>query len=214
MAHQRVDLEAVEAADLVKPQPQPVHPGVDHHVARPPGRDVLPASDLLDAVEYRPRPGGERDLDVARTRSVEHGEVHAVWERAQLLGFRPARHIEGPAAGLEQRPHRPARANSVTVGLDRRSALAARGFGEPAPIVLERGAVERQSKRAVHLRALAALLLCVELRGCRADHEPSPGRSLIASSQFSPSNQSTISSGCSSRQCALTLHESGCERGW
>jgi hypothetical protein len=50
MAHANIDLEPVEQRNLVEPQSEPVHPGVDHHVARAIFGDLSPARDLLGGV--------------------------------------------------------------------------------------------------------------------------------------------------------------------
>ena len=60
MAVQRVDREALERADLGGPQSQPVDAGVDHYVARMPGRDLLPSRHLFDGVEARPCADAQR----------------------------------------------------------------------------------------------------------------------------------------------------------
>src|SRR4051812_43144803 len=61
-----------------------------------------------------------------------------------------------------QRSHRLTRSKAIAVGLDRCPGRHPRTVLKPAPIVLERGSIEPQSKRAVHCRRLALLLLRVE----------------------------------------------------
>src|SRR3546814_6601024 len=56
MAHKRFDHQPVEQAgcSLLRGKAQPVHPGVDHHVAGAAAR-LLPPHDLCGGVEDRPR---------------------------------------------------------------------------------------------------------------------------------------------------------------
>ncbi len=103
MAVKSVDLKSAERVHLVRPQPEPVHPRVDHHVAGPIRRNLLPARDLLRRVEHRPRRQAERGLDVIRADAVKHDQARVRRQVAKLLRLRPGRDEEVAAARLDQR---------------------------------------------------------------------------------------------------------------
>jgi hypothetical protein len=67
----RVDHEAVEKADFVGPDAEPVHAGIDHHVTRPSWRGFFPPRDLSWRVENRPGAAGEGRCHVLRTHTVQ-----------------------------------------------------------------------------------------------------------------------------------------------
>ena len=121
MAVQRVDRQAVERIDLGWPQTEPVHACVDHHVAGTVGRDLLPARDLFDGVQARPRSNRPRCLRIVRSDAVKHHQADALRQIAQRLGFGPGRHEKVAAARLDQRFGRLARAEAIAVGFHRRA---------------------------------------------------------------------------------------------
>ena len=143
MAHQGLDGEPVEQArrDVDRRYAEPVHAGVDHHVAGQSG--LAPARDLLGAVQHGARPALHRHRHVAGQDAVEHAEAEIARPGRQRLGLAPGGDEEVAAAGVLKPFHRLARAEAVTVGLDRRAAgRAAAAVREPMPIGDERGAVE------------------------------------------------------------------------
>src|SRR4029079_4861038 len=121
-----------------------VHPRVDHDIARLIGRELLPAADLLWGVEAGPGREGPRRVCVVRADAVEDNDAGAERKRAQGFGFRPGRHEEVAAARLVQRLRAFARAETVTVRLDRRPGGHSRAGLQPAPILLEGAAVDGQ----------------------------------------------------------------------
>ena len=148
MAVQRVDRQAVEHTDLGRPQPEPVHAGVDHHVAGAARSDFLPASDLLDRVQARPRGQPQRRLDIVRPDAVQHDEADVLRQIAKRLGFRPGRHEEIAAAGFDQRFRRFARAEAIAVGLDRGAGRDPRALGSQRQLdwIAERSTVRRSGR--------------------------------------------------------------------
>ena len=150
MAHHRLDDDTAPHTDLFGPQPKPVHPGIDHQVARPIGRDLLPPRDLLGRVEHRPRATRQRCFDIVGPDSVEHAQRATIRQRPQLRRLVPRRHKEVPAPGLGQHlGHRP-RAKPIAIGLDRRPRRGPGGRRQPAPVGGQRGAIEAEAERTMH----------------------------------------------------------------
>ena len=58
--------------DLVDPQPESAHTGIDHQIARPPRRNLLPPRDLRRRAEHRPRGARQCRHNVIGPNPVEH----------------------------------------------------------------------------------------------------------------------------------------------
>ena len=75
MAVQRVDGEAVERSRSRRAKAEPVHAGIDHHVAGAARRDFLPPRDLFERVEARPGARRQRGFGIVRTDAVQHEQA-------------------------------------------------------------------------------------------------------------------------------------------
>ncbi len=135
MAVQGLDREPVERRDLVRPKPEAIHPCVDHHVARPIGRDILPPSNLFDRVEHRARIQLQRSFDIGRTDAVKDGKTRPFRNLPKLLRFRPDGDEEVPAAGAVQRVHGLPGAETIGIGLDRGAGRHACTLRKSSPVV-------------------------------------------------------------------------------
>ena len=125
VAHQRLDLEPVEQAglDVRRHDSKPVDAGVDHDVARPAG--APPTADLLRRAQYRPGVRAERRLHVLGSHAVQHRHFEVARPRGQRRRLVPGGDEEVAAAGMLQPLDRLARADPVSVGLDRGAASGA-----------------------------------------------------------------------------------------
>ena len=150
MAVQRFDGQSIERAAqrLLNAQPQPVHAGVDHDVARLPLARFTPALHLFDAVEHRSRREQPRGDHVTRTHSVQDRQRHPRRQRHQRRGLGPSGDEKVAATRRGQMPHHFARAETIAIGLQRRTARrrAALG-GQPAPVGNKRFGRKAQAER-------------------------------------------------------------------
>ena len=121
VAVKRVDCETFERTDVGPAQPQPVHARIHHHVAGAAGRDLLPASDLLDGVQAGPRWQLRGGIDVGRADPMKHHQADALRQIAERLGLGPGGDEEVAAARLDQRLGRLPRTETVGVRLDCRT---------------------------------------------------------------------------------------------
>ena len=142
----------------------------------------------------------QRRLAIVGPDAVKNDQAGALRKLSERFRLGPGGYEEVPATRFEQRFHGLARAEAVAVGLDRRARGHSRTLLEPAPVGLERGAVDGQAQR---------IDAWPRRNGATRARRDSPSRL----SQFRPSNARSTSSTGSSRQWALTLHASGCERG-
>ena len=155
---QRVDRQAVERARLLRPQPKPVHAGVDHHVARA-ARGRFPATARpARRVEHRAR----GDCSARRRHRARRRAARPIQRRP---ASRPSASASAQVETKKSRQPASAsastvspRAKPIAVGLDRRPRSRPGAILQPAPVGLERGAVERQAKRVVHCAALSPRL--------------------------------------------------------
>ena len=150
MAHQRVDLQPVEQAEIEigEREAEPVHAGVDHHVAGAAARR-LPAGDLLRAVEHRTGAGRKRDLHILRPHAVQHAHgkiVAQILLQRQRLGPGGDEKVAAPRIG-KVRQHLP-RAQAIAIGLDRRPACRRSALlPQPGIVGEQRAAIELQPQR-------------------------------------------------------------------
>jgi hypothetical protein len=135
---------------FLREEAETVHASVDHHITFAARRDFLPAGNLLGRVEHWASLDGEGRVDIVRPDSVQDDEVRILGHGPELLGLRPGGHEELAALRFVQRAHRLARTKPVTIGLDRRTRRYLGAILQPAPVRLERGAVDGQAQRAVH----------------------------------------------------------------
>ncbi len=151
VAEQGLDREAIQRAThrLGGGQSQPVHPRIDHHVARAPFPGMAPARDLFDAVEHRTRRQHTRRHHVGLADAVEHRQRYPPGQRHQRRGLGPGRDEEETASGVGEMVHDRTRAKAIAIGLDRRAAgrRAARP-SQPAPVGNERLPVEAKAERS------------------------------------------------------------------
>ena len=100
VAVQRLDREAVEHADLRRPETEAVDAGVDHDVAGAPGRDLLPARDLFDRVEAGPSLKLQRRLAVVGPDAVKNDQAGALRQLPERFRLGPGRDEEVAATRL------------------------------------------------------------------------------------------------------------------
>src|SRR5215217_2897026 len=89
MAVQRLDREPIESVDLDGAKTEAIDAGIDHHVAGAPQRNLLPAGDLLDRVQARPRTDAQRSFAVIRTDAMKNDEACVVGKVAERLSLSP-----------------------------------------------------------------------------------------------------------------------------
>ncbi len=97
-------------------------------------------------------------------KNIENDQAGALRKLSERFRLGPGGYEEVPATHFEQRFHGLARADAVPVGLDGRARGHSRTLLEPAPVGLERGAVDGKAQRSMHGLAVTALLGRVEIR--------------------------------------------------
>ena len=140
-----VDPEPVERAHLIGPETEPVHAGIDHHIGGAIRSDLLPAGDLLDAVENRAGRRVRSRLHIFGAGPMKNDQRAVIGHGPKLFRLGIGGNEESAAASLVQRLHRLEGANAIAVGLYGRACRDACPFLEPAEIMLERGSVEPEA---------------------------------------------------------------------
>ena len=162
MAHQRDEAQVRDhGGQIIAPvQPQPVHAGIDHHVAGAAARRP-PARHLLRRGKNRPRTGLQCLGHVLRPHAMQDRQADALLQqRLQCRRLAPVGHEEVAASRLRQPAQHLVRAQAVAVRLDRRATGGGAALArQPAPVGNERVAVQAQAQRsgvAVHRDADSA----------------------------------------------------------
>jgi hypothetical protein len=145
MAVKSIDLESLERSHLIEPNTKPVHSCVDHHIAWPIRRNLLPSGDLLEAIEAWPRVAAESSLDIVSPEPVKNDEIHVPGEMVEFCSLGPSRNEEIAAPCLHQELGRLDSSQSIGVRFHGSTSRDSGCFLKPSPVCLNCGTIDGQA---------------------------------------------------------------------